>query len=74
MSDTIDLVFHRSLSDTVTLHHAEFEVCQRKTSCSEWPLMKGFEDKRSLKALRTFDSTGIRDRLQVERLKATELP
>ena len=31
--------------------------------------MKGFEGKRSLKALRTFDSTGIRDRLKVERRK-----
>jgi hypothetical protein len=36
--------------------------------------MKGFEGKRSLKALRTFDSTGIRDGLQAERLKVTELP
>ena len=31
--------------------------------------MKGFEDQRSLKALRTFDLTGIRDRLPAERVR-----
>ena len=33
----IDLVLHRSLSETVTLHYAEFEVCQRKLPVANGP-------------------------------------
>ena len=47
---------------------------ERNASCDEWPLMKGFEGKRNLTALTTFDLTGIRDRLPAERLRATDLP
>jgi hypothetical protein len=65
MSDTMDRFFHRSLSETVTSQCMGVSVThddtleprwsQRKASCDGWPLMKGFEDKRSLKALITFD-------------------
>ena len=47
---------------------------RRKASCDEWPLVKGFKGKRSLKALITFDLTGIRDGLQAARPMVTEFP
>jgi hypothetical protein len=57
MSDTMDVLFHRSLTgkgeipgvgDTT---RRGFSERPRKVPSGEWPPMKGFEDKQALSAL-----------------------